>query len=144
MQLALSVMDLVFSILGLVSILYLVQVFDSFNGGFWLLFFLSKGIIAIGFSQIDYNSAANADLSIMFFPQRQTFPSYGPNNLFVYEPQQKPGPKVLKLSSCSTRLSMKFQRLISMKMSRNSAVSGSDKPRMLFFLLINFKMPTIV
>ena len=32
-----------------------------------------------------------------------------------------------------------------MKISRNSAFfSGSDKPRMLFFLLINVKMPTIV
>ena len=28
--------------------------------------------------------------------------------------------------------------------SRNSAVSDSDKPRMLFFLLINVKMPTTV
>ena len=35
--------------------------------------------------------------------------------------------------------------LISIKISRNSAFfSGSDKPRMLFFLLINVKMPTIV
>ena len=30
------------------------------------------------------------------------------------------------------------------KLSRNSAFSGSDKPRMLFFLLMNDKMPTIV
>ena len=33
---------------------------------------------------------------------------------------------------------------ISIKISRNSAFSGSDKPRMLFFLLINVKMPTTV
>ena len=30
------------------------------------------------------------------------------------------------------------------KISRNSALLGSDKPRMLFFLLINVKMPRIV
>ena len=35
-------------------------------------------------------------------------------------------------------------QLISIKISRNSAFSDSDKPRMLFFLLINVKMPTIV
>ena len=34
--------------------------------------------------------------------------------------------------------------LISIKVSRNSAFSGSGKPRMLFFLLINVKMPTFV
>ena len=30
------------------------------------------------------------------------------------------------------------------KISRNSAFLGSDKPRMLFFLLINVKIPTIL
>ena len=30
------------------------------------------------------------------------------------------------------------------KISRNSPLLGSDKPRMLFFLLINVKMPTTV
>ena len=30
------------------------------------------------------------------------------------------------------------------KISRNSAFSGSDKPIMLFFLLINVEMPTVV
>ena len=34
--------------------------------------------------------------------------------------------------------------LISEKLSRNSVFSGSDQPRMLFFLLINVKMPAIV
>ena len=33
---------------------------------------------------------------------------------------------------------------ISIKISRNSAFSDSDKPRKLFFLLINVKMPTTV
>ena len=30
------------------------------------------------------------------------------------------------------------------KMSRNSLFLGSDKPRMLYFLLINVKMPTTI
>ena len=34
--------------------------------------------------------------------------------------------------------------LISIKISRNSAFLGSNKPRMLLFPLINVKMPTIV
>ena len=34
--------------------------------------------------------------------------------------------------------------LISIKISRNLASSGLDKPRMLFSLLINVKMPTNV
>ena len=55
-----------------------------------------------------------------------------------------PGPEVIKLFSCSTQLSMKFEMLISLKISRNSDFLGSDKPRMLFFPLINVKMPTIV
>ena len=34
--------------------------------------------------------------------------------------------------------------LVSIKISRKSAFLGSDKLRMLFFLLINVKMPTIL
>ena len=34
--------------------------------------------------------------------------------------------------------------LISIKISRNSAFLGPDKPKMLYFPLINVKMPTIV
>ena len=56
----------------------------------------------------------------------------------------KPGFEVIKLFSCSTQLSMTFEMLTSIKISRNSAFSGSDKPRMLFPLLINVKMPAIV
>ena len=37
-----------------------------------------------------------------------------------------------------------FEMLISRKISRNSAFLGSDKPRMLFFMLINVEMPKIV
>ena len=39
----------------------------------------------------------------------------------------RPGPKVIKLFSCSTQLSMKFQMLISIKISRNSVFLGSVK-----------------
>ena len=34
--------------------------------------------------------------------------------------------------------------LISIKISRNSALLGSDEPRMLFIMLMNVEMPTIV
>ena len=34
--------------------------------------------------------------------------------------------------------------LISVKISSNSSFLGPDKPRMVFFLLINVKMPTTV
>ena len=54
------------------------------------------------------------------------------------------GPEVIKLFSRSTQLSMKFQMLISMKISRNSTFFPAQKLRMLFFVLINVKMPTIV
>ena len=39
---------------------------------------------------------------------------------------------------------MKFYLLISIKIPRKSAILGSDKPRMLFFPLINVKVPTVV
>ena len=39
---------------------------------------------------------------------------------------------------------MKFQMLISIKISTNSDFSGLDKPIMLVFLLINVKMPITV
>ena len=52
--------------------------------------------------------------------------------------------EVIKLFLCSSQLSMKFQMLMSMKISINSAFSGSDKLRiLLFFLLKNVKMPTV-
>ena len=55
-----------------------------------------------------------------------------------------PAPEVINLFPRSTQLNMKFTMLISIKILKNSAFLGSDKPRMLFFLLINVKMPTIV
>ena len=51
---------------------------------------------------------------------------------------------VIKFVSCHTELSMKFQMLISIKIYKNLAFLCSDKPRMLFFPLINVKMPTFV
>ena len=39
---------------------------------------------------------------------------------------------------------MQFQIVLRIEISRNSASAGSDKPRMLFFLLININMPTSV
>ena len=59
-----------------------------------------------------------------------------------YGGRQQPGLEGIKLFSCSSQLSTKFQMLISIKISRNSA-SGSDKVIQLFFLLTNMKMPTI-
>ena len=54
------------------------------------------------------------------------------------------GPEIIKLFSFSTQLSMKFLMLINIKISRKTIFLGSDKPRMLFFQLINVKMPTII
>ena len=53
-----------------------------------------------------------------------------------------PGPEVIKLSSCSAQLSMKF--CIKDNNIKKFGFLGSDKPRMLFFPLMNVKMPTIV
>ena len=39
---------------------------------------------------------------------------------------------------------MKFQMLIRINYQEIQPFSGTDKPRMLFFLLINVKMPTVV
>ena len=55
-----------------------------------------------------------------------------------------PGSKVIKLFSCSTQLSTKFQLLIKLKyrqIKKFLALSLSD---VVFIILINIKMPTIV
>ena len=54
-----------------------------------------------------------------------------------------PGRKVLKVVSCSTQLSMKFQLLIKIKIQTNKEVSLSLSDAV-FIMLINVKMPTIV
>ena len=53
-------------------------------------------------------------------------------------------PEVIKLFICSTQLSMKFKMLIYIKYQEIKHCPGSDKSRMLFFLLINVEMPTVV
>ena len=53
---------------------------------------------------------------------------------------QQPGPEVIKTFLFSTQLSMKFQMLIGIKISRKTAFSVSDKLRILFFLLKNVQL----
>ena len=56
----------------------------------------------------------------------------------------KSGPEVVKLFSCSTQLSMKFQLLLKLKyqqMKKSLALSLLD---VVFIMLINVKMPAIV
>ena len=66
-----------------------------------------------------------------------------------------PGPYVIKLYSCSTQLSIEFQLLIKAKIPTNEEVSSlptneevssfkSLKINVVFIMLINVKMPTIV
>ena len=54
------------------------------------------------------------------------------------------GPKVIKLFSCSTQLSTKFQLLIGTKIPTNKEVSCFNLSDVVFIMLINVKMPTIV
>ena len=49
-----------------------------------------------------------------------------------------------RLENFIRQLSMKFKMLVTIKIYKNSDCSGLDKHKMLFFLLINVKMPTIV
>ena len=52
-----------------------------------------------------------------------------------------PGPEVIKLFSCSTQLSTTFQLLIKLKYQK---VFYLSLPDVLFIMLMNDKMPTIV
>ena len=56
----------------------------------------------------------------------------------------KPGPEVIKLFSCSTQLSMKFQLLIKLKYEQMMEFLAFSLSDVVFILLINVKMPTIV
>ena len=58
--------------------------------------------------------------------------------------QERPGPVVLKLYSCPTQLSTKFQLLIKTKMPTNKGGSCYKSLSCCFIMLINVKMPTIV
>ena len=62
----------------------------------------------------------------------------------VHHIKVSPGLEVIKLFSCSTQLSTKFQLLIKIKyrqMKKFLALSLSDS---VFIMLINVKMPTVV
>ena len=52
----------------------------------------------------------------------------------------KPGPEVIKLFSCTIQLSMKFQLLIKTNIPTNKEVLSD----VVFIMLINVKMPTII
>ena len=53
-------------------------------------------------------------------------------------------PEVIKRFSCPIQLSMKFQLLIKTKIQTSEEVSGLSLSVVLFIMLINVKMPTIV
>ena len=53
-------------------------------------------------------------------------------------------PKVLKVFPCSTQLSMKFQLLRESKILKNNIFFCLKQSNVVFILLINVKMPTIV
>ena len=55
-----------------------------------------------------------------------------------------PGPEVIKLFSCSTQLSMKFQQLIKNKIPANKEFLALSFSGVVFIMLVNVKMPTIV
>ena len=56
----------------------------------------------------------------------------------------QPGPVIMKLFSCSTQLSMKFQLLIKTKKLKTVDFLGFKVSDSVFILLTNVKMPTIV
>ena len=55
-----------------------------------------------------------------------------------------PGPEVIKLSSCSIQLSMKFVLLINLKLLTVAILSCLTLLSMKISLLINMKMPTVI
>ena len=56
----------------------------------------------------------------------------------------RPGPRVIKLFSCSTQLSTKFQLLIKTKIPTKKKFLALSLSDVVFIMLINVKMPTIV
>ena len=54
--------------------------------------------------------------------------------------EKRQNPQVIKLFSCATQLIMKFQLLIESKILKNNLKHSA----VLFIVLINVKMPTIV
>ena len=60
------------------------------------------------------------------------------------ERRERPGPEVIKPFFMLNSTEHEISNAHKYEISRKSAFSGSDNLRMLFFLLINVKMPTIV
>ena len=54
------------------------------------------------------------------------------------------GPKIIKLFSCSTQLSMKLKLLRKTKLKANKNFHALSLSDVIFILLINVKMPTFV
>ena len=54
------------------------------------------------------------------------------------------GPEFTKLFSCSTQMSMKFELLIKLKYRQMKKVLDLSLTDVVFIMLINVKMPTIV
>ena len=54
------------------------------------------------------------------------------------------GPEGIKLFSCSTQLSTKFQLLIKLKYRQIKMILALGLSAVVFIMLINVKMPTIV
>ena len=73
-----------------------------------------------------------------------TFPGHFRKLRLRVDYDGKPGPKVIKLFSCSTQLSTKFQVLIKLKYRRVKKFLALSLSDAVFILLINVKMPTIV
>ena len=62
----------------------------------------------------------------------------------MMERVKRPGPKVIKLFSCSTELSTKFHLLINTKYPQTKKLLALSLSNVVFIMLINVKMPTIV
>ena len=58
--------------------------------------------------------------------------------------RSRPGPEVIKLFLCSTHLSMNFQLLIKLKYRQIKKFHALGFSGVVFIVLINVKMPTIV
>ena len=58
--------------------------------------------------------------------------------------EKTPGPEVIKLLSYSSQLSTKFQLLMKTTILTNKEIPGLSLSDVVFILLINVKMPTIV
>ena len=57
---------------------------------------------------------------------------------------RRTGPEVIKLFSCSTQLSMEFQLLIKLKYRQIKKFLSLSLSEVVFIMIINVKMPTIV